>query len=73
MSKSKATASKAPAPAIAPRLLTIRESAFYLSATVWFIRSKIWSGELPALTLGKRLVVDKVDLDRFVEKQKAVA
>lgn len=53
-----------------PRLLNIQEAAKYLSAHVHFIRTKIRSRELPHLRLGKRFVIDKRDLDKFVEREK---
>lgn len=55
------------------RLLTIREAASYLSSTVWFVRSLIWNKEIPHLRLGKRLVIDRADLDSFVAAQKQPA
>lgn len=58
-----------PAYAIEPRLLRIKEAADYLNATVWFVRSLVWSG-FPHLRLGKRILLDRADLDLFVERQK---
>ena len=53
-----------------PRLLTIKAAAQYLSVTVWFIRGLVYGKEVPALKLGNRWVIDKADLDAYVEKRK---
>lgn len=54
-------------------MLTVKAAAVYLGATVWFVRSLAWGGKVPYLKFGKRLVFDKADLDKFIEKSKAVA
>jgi excisionase family DNA binding protein len=58
-------------PDFSARGLRVQDAARYLGCTVSFVRSKIWSGELPALLLGKRYVLDRLDCDRFLEKMKA--
>ena len=55
---------------IEPRLLTVRQAAAYLGATVWFVRTLAWSRNIPHLILGKRMVFDKADLDRYVDSLK---
>ncbi len=60
-------------PQLEPRLLRIPEAAHYLSATPWFIRSKLWAGEIPFLRLGKRFLIDRADLDSFIDRQKTGA
>jgi len=57
-------------PTITPRLLRIESAARYLSCTTWYLRSKIWDGELPAVKLGKRWLLDRSDLDQHVEREK---
>jgi len=56
-----------------PRLLRVEEAAVYLSTTPWFIRSLTWSKSIPFIKLGKRILFDRGDLDRFVEDQKKKA
>jgi excisionase family DNA binding protein len=56
-----------------PRLLGVKDAASYLGTTVWFIRTAVWSGDLPSVRLGKRLLIDRQDLDSYVEKQKEKA
>lgn len=56
-----------------PRCLGVKEAARYLGVTVWFIRSMIWEGTLPVIRCGKRFIVDRVDLDAWLEQQKGKA
>jgi excisionase family DNA binding protein len=58
-------------PRVEPRGLTIPEAADYLGSTIWFVRTKIWSGEIPATRYGKRFVIDRRDLDGFIERSKS--
>ncbi len=52
---------------IAPRLVTIKQAAAYCSCAVWAIRQAIWSRELPACMIGKRYLIDRADLDAFID------
>lgn len=54
-----------------PRLLGVKDAARYLGATVWFVRSALWAGHIPYLTLGKRFVIDIADLDAWIAAKKA--
>jgi len=54
-----------------PRLLTVKNAAAYLSATVWFVRNLAWSKAVPYITLGQRMLFDKADLDAYIERKKA--
>lgn len=58
---------------IQPRLLGIEAAASYLGATSWFIRSLIWERRIAFCRLGKRLLIDKADLDSFISAQKVEA
>jgi excisionase family DNA binding protein len=53
-----------------PRLLTIAAAASYLSATIWFVRTLAWSKAVPHLRLGKRILFDRADLDRYIDQAK---
>lgn len=55
-----------------PKLLSIKQSATYLGVAVWFIRTSIWEGKLPARRLGKKLMISPADLDRLVEQTEFV-
>lgn len=55
------------------RLLNIKETATYLGATIWQVRTLVWKKELRALRMGHRQVFDRADLDEFVERLKRAA
>lgn len=62
----------------AARMLTVPAAAEYMGTTQWFIRTLCWEykkgGEgLPHLIFGKRICIDKADIDAFIERQKAAA
>lgn len=50
-----------------PRLLSIRDAATYMACSEWVMRSLIDKGELPHLKVGKKLRVDRGDLDTFID------
>jgi excisionase family DNA binding protein len=52
------------------RLYTINQAAEYLGRSPWAVRSMIWTGKLPAVRDGKRLLLDVHDLDRWIEASK---
>ena len=58
---------------IEPRLLRVKEAADYLSTTVWFVRTLVWSRAIPHLVFGKRILLDRDDLDRYADSQKKAA
>lgn len=65
------------ASANAPRLLDIRAAAEYLSVSTWTIRDLEAAGELQRVRLPlpghrevRRLLFDRLDLDRLVERSK---
>jgi excisionase family DNA binding protein len=53
-----------------PRLLSVREAAAYLGSTVWAIRTLVWEEQIPHIRIGKRLLIDRADLDNFVDQHK---
>ncbi len=63
-SKQSAVGSSEP---VTPRLLTIKQAATYCACAIWAIRQAIWSKELPAAFIGRRLVIDRADLDSFID------
>jgi excisionase family DNA binding protein len=52
---------------ITPRLVTIKQAAAYCSCSVWAIRQVIWSKELRACKIGNHFLIDRGDLDRFID------
>lgn len=67
-------AEDAPAsPRVVPRLLRIADAAKYLSATTWQIETLLREKTIPSFVIGKRRVVDRLELDRYVESRNAEA
>ena len=58
---------------VVPRLLRIQDAAKYLSATTWQIETLLREGAIPYFVLGKRRVIDRMELDRYVERRNAEA
>jgi excisionase family DNA binding protein len=58
---------------VVPRLLRIQDAAKYLSATTWQIEMLLRDNVIPSFILGKRRVVDRLELDRYVERRNAQA
>ena len=58
---------------VVPRLLRIQDAAKYLSATTWQIETLLRENVIPSFVLGKRRVVDRLELDRYVERRNAEA
>jgi excisionase family DNA binding protein len=55
------------------RGVTVQEAAAYLSTTVPAIRQLIYKRELPFTKLGKRHIIDRQDLDKWIERKKRTA
>jgi excisionase family DNA binding protein len=58
---------------VSPRLYRLPDAARYLSTSVWEIRKRIREGELPKIKIGKRFLLDRRDLDAYIESLKAPA
>jgi excisionase family DNA binding protein len=58
---------------VVPRLLRVQDAAKYLSATTWQIEMLLRDNVIPSFILGKRRVVDRLELDRYVERRNAQA
>ena len=52
------------------RLFTIKEVAEYLGRIVWSIRELIWAGKLPSVKAGRRVHLDIIDLDQWIDRNK---
>jgi excisionase family DNA binding protein len=55
------------------RLYSVKEAGRYLGRSPWAIRHLIWEGHLPQVRQGRRVMVDVVDMDQFIEKHKREA
>jgi excisionase family DNA binding protein len=53
------------------RLLKIPQAAHYLNKSVWMVRQMIASGELRVVGRRKPFVIDRHDLDDYIDRAKA--
>ena len=52
------------------RLLDYHAAAHYLSLSYWTIRDMASRGEIPCVRAGRRVLIDREDLDHWIEKNK---
>ncbi len=52
------------------RLYSIPEAAEYLGRSVWSVRELIWNGKLPCVKVGRRIHLDILDLDQWIDRNK---
>jgi excisionase family DNA binding protein len=52
------------------RLYSISEASVYLGRTVWGVREMIWAGKLPIVRDGRRILLDILDMEKWIEKNK---
>ena len=57
-----------------PRLLPLKKAAEFLGLTVWAMRERIWSGQIPVVKFpgGRKLYIDSHDLEAFITANKSV-
>ena len=54
------------------RLYSIKELVKEVGATEWFWRTQIWDGQLPYVQVGRKMLIDREDVESFIQKHKAV-
>lgn len=52
------------------RLFDLKEAAIYLGRPVFSVRTLIWNGVLPYIKDGRKLYLDIVDMDTYIERNK---
>ncbi|VTR66055.1 conserved hypothetical protein [Desulfosarcina cetonica] len=52
------------------RLNTIKELTMEFGGTEWFWRSQIWDGQLPYVQVGRKMFIDRLDLEKFIQDNK---
>lgn len=57
-------------PVFQKRLYSIKELVLLIGATEWFWRSQIWDGKLPFVQVGRKMLVDKKDIEKFIQNHK---
>ena len=55
---------------IKPRLLSVKEAAVFLGRSVPSIRELVWAGSLPVVRVGRRVHLDLIDLEKWIEQHK---
>jgi excisionase family DNA binding protein len=49
----------------------LKEASAYLGRSVWGVRELIWAGKIPVVRDGRKIFIDILDLDKFVEENKS--
>ena len=52
------------------RLYSVKELVEEIGATEWYWRTQIWSGRLPYVKVGRKKLVDRDDMDKFISQNK---
>jgi len=55
-----------------PRLLDYQSASHYLSLSYWSVRTLVTNGEVPHVRFGKRILIDREDLDIWIDQHKEV-
>jgi len=55
---------------IQPRLLDYKTACAYMCLSYWSLRELVLNGEIPHLKFGKKVLIDRRDLDDWIESQK---
>ena len=53
------------------RLYAVPEAAEYLGRSIWAVRELVWKGSLPCVREGRRVHLDILDLDAWIQKNKS--
>ncbi len=53
---------------VLPRLLSYKDAGIYMSLSYWSLRTLVVNGEIPHVRFGKRILLDRLALDEWVEK-----
>ncbi len=55
---------------ISKRLYSINEASIYLGRSVWAVREMLWAGKLPFIKDGRRILLDILDLEKWIDQHK---
>ena len=57
-----------------PRLMPLKTAAERLGLTLWALRERIWSGDIPVVRFpgGRKMYIDSQDIDQLIAKNKLV-
>lgn len=54
------------------RLLSQADAATYLGISYWTLRDLVFRRELPYVKIGRRVLVDRLDLDAYLDRSKVL-
>lgn len=57
------------AASLVPRLLTVKQAATYVGCTIWHVRELYWAKEIAGFIAGRRLLLDRTSLDRWIDRR----
>lgn len=52
------------------RLYSIKEAAVFLGRSDWSVREMLWAGKIPYVKDGKRIFIDIIDLEVWIDRNK---
>ena len=52
------------------RLYDLKEAAIYLARPVFSVRGLIWKGALPVIRDGRKLYLDIVDMNKWIDRSR---
>ena len=55
---------------VEPRLLSQQEAAHYLGISYWTVRDLVFRRDIPFIKIGRRVLVDRLDLNAYLERSK---
>jgi len=55
------------------RLLSIKETVDAYGVTPWFWRTAVWNNHIPVVRIGRKILFDVRDIEKFIERNKAYA
>jgi excisionase family DNA binding protein len=67
VAKKKGPTTGTSSPAIQPRMLVVKDAATYLGVGPWAVRKLHWDGVLRGIFIGRRLLFDKLAIDKYID------
>ena len=55
---------------VEPRLLSQHEAARYLGISYWTVRDLVFRRDIPFVKIGRRVLVDRLDLNAYLDRSK---
>jgi hypothetical protein len=52
------------------RLLSLKDLVQEFGVSMWFWRTQIWDGKLPFVQVGRKILVDVQDVEKFIDSEK---